>query len=122
MNVKLTIQYSMNLQNCAMNERIKGLLGLAYKGKRIVIGEDVINLMKSSKLHLIIIASDSSEATLKRLTEKSKFYDKEYLIYGTKYSLGAAIGKFQVSSIGILDIKMKEKIKNLLKDGDDNGK
>ena len=89
------------------------LLGLAYKGKRIIIGDDILtSLRQNKKLSLIIIASDVSENTLKRFKDKANFYKVDYAILFTKEELGQSLGKDYVSAVGICDKNLKEKILN----------
>ncbi|MCH5180229.1 MAG: ribosomal L7Ae/L30e/S12e/Gadd45 family protein [Erysipelotrichales bacterium] len=87
-------------------------LGLAYKAKRILIGEDIITSLKTKKVVLIILTSDVSDNTRKRFHDKAKFYDVDIIESFTKSDLGEALGKGYVSAIGILDNKLKDKILN----------
>lgn len=89
-------------------------LGLAFKAKRILIGEDIFVALKSNKVTLIILAKDVSENTKKRFHDKAKFYDVEIIEAFSKIELGKALGKGYVSAIGILDIKLKDKFINFL--------
>ena len=89
-------------------------LGLAYKAKRILIGEDVITALKNKKVVLIILANDVSENTKKRFHDKSQFYSVEIIECFSKIEIGGALGKSYISAIGILDIKLKDKIINFL--------
>lgn len=92
---------------------ISQLLGLAYKGKRIIIGDDILsNLKQGKKIALIIIASDVSENTLKKFVNKASYYDIDYISMFTKQELGQCLGKEYVSAVGICDKKLKEKILN----------
>ena len=89
-------------------------LGLAFKAKRILIGEDILTALKSKKVVLIILASDVSDNTKKRFHDKAKFYNTEIIEAFSKSELGEALGKGYVSAIGILDIKIKDKFINFL--------
>ena len=89
------------------------LLGLAYKGKRIIIGDDILtSLRQNKKLSLIIIANDVSENTLKKFKDKANFYKIDYIVLFSKEELGKSLGKNYVSAVGICDKKLKEKILN----------
>ena len=89
------------------------LLGLAYKGKRIIIGDDILtSLRQNKKLSLIIIANDVSENTLKRFKDKANFYKIDYIILFSKEELGQSLVKYYISAVGICDKKLKEKILN----------
>ncbi len=87
-------------------------LGLAYKAKRILIGENIFIALKDKKVVLIVLAEDVSENTRKRFYDKAKFYKIDILEFSTKKCLGEALGKEYVSAIGILDSNLKDKIKN----------
>jgi len=84
-------------------------LGLAFKGKRIVIGEDAFTNIK--KVCLLIVATDASPNTKKRCQDKAKFYHLEYLEVFNKEQIGTSLGKSYVSVVGILDECLKNKIK-----------
>ena len=89
------------------------LLGLAYKGKRIIIGDDILtSLRQNKKLSLIIIANDVSENTLKKFKDKANFYKIDYVVLFSKEELGKSLGKDYVSAFGICDKKLKDKILN----------
>lgn len=89
-------------------------LGLAFKAKRILIGEDIFASLKNKKIALIILAIDASENTKKRFHDKAKFYNVEIIEQFSKIELGEALGKGYVSALGILDTKLKDKIINFL--------
>lgn len=85
-------------------------LGLAYKGKRILIGEDVIKDLPKNKIKLIILANDVSENTLKRYQDKANHYQVELIQMFSKEELGQALGKDLVAAIGIKDENLKNKV------------
>lgn len=89
-------------------------LGLAYKGKRIIIGDEIIPLLKKHQVKLIMLASDASENTKKRYKDKSLFYKTEIIECFSKIEFGSALGKHYVAVIGILDSKMRDKILNTI--------
>lgn len=87
-------------------------LGLAYKAKRILISDEIIANMK--KIHLIVLASDVSLNTRKKFLDKANFYNVELIVAFDKEQLGSALGKGEVAAVGILDEKLKSKVKSLL--------
>lgn len=89
-------------------DKILQTLGLAFKGKRIVIGEDAFTNIK--KVCLLIAATDASQNTKKRCQDKANFYHLEYLEAFNKEQIGTSLGKSYVSVIGILDEGLKTKI------------
>jgi ribosomal protein L7Ae-like RNA K-turn-binding protein len=70
-------------------------LGLARRAGKLNFGADaVLEDIRTKKARLVLIASDASEGTKKRLTDKSIFYGIEYenISYTCK-ELGAALGR-----------------------------
>lgn len=94
-----------------MNSALQSF-GLAFKAKRILIGDEIFANMK--KISLIILASDVSLNTRKKFLDKANFYDVELIVSFTKEQLGSSLGKYEIAAIGVLDNKLKNKIKSLL--------
>jgi ribosomal protein L7Ae-like RNA K-turn-binding protein len=80
------------------------LLGLAAKGGRLVSGESQsLGAIKDGSAMLVIIATDASANTKKLFMNKSSFYGVEVRQFGSKESLGRAIGKDERSSLTVCD-------------------
>ena len=63
-----------------MNNKVN-LLGLCVKSGNLVAGTDmVIEHIRSNKVCLVIILNDSAENTIKKVTDKCKFYNVEYTL------------------------------------------
>ena len=80
----------------ANKTKFLSMLGLARKAGKIIIGSPLIceSLAKRTKPSLVIIASDASEQSVKKLTLKSQFYNVEYICCeATKAELAHAVGK-----------------------------
>ena len=77
------------------------LLGLAYKAKKIVLGEEVLEQL--SKIRLLLIASDISEKSRERFEKKCHYYNIEHIDVFTAEQLSMALGKENVKVIGITD-------------------
>lgn len=98
-----------------MNEKLLGLLGLAARARKIITGEQlVVNEIRSGKAKLVLIASDASHNSRKKIEDKSKFYNVEYYVVGDRYQLGHAIGKEARIAIAILDSGFAKKMSSLL--------
>ena len=97
-------------------------LGLAKKAGKIVISIKLEESIKTKKVSLVIIASDAAKNSYKKWIDKCNFYKIEYLIKGTKKELAYAIGKEQVSAIGITDINLAKLISLKIKEGENDGK
>jgi ribosomal protein L7Ae-like RNA K-turn-binding protein len=80
------------------------LLGLAAKGGRLVSGESQsLSAIKNGSAMLVIIATDASTNTKKLFMNKSSFYGVEVRQFGSKESLGRAIGKDERSTLTVCD-------------------
>ena len=81
-------------------------LGLAYRAKKLVLGEEVLNQISDVKL--IIIANDISENSRERFLKKCNFYNIEYIDRFTSSEISNALGKNNVKVVGIIDEGFKE--------------
>ena len=83
-------------------------LGIAYRAKKLVFGEDVLNNLSSIKL--MIIASDISEKSRIRFEKKCNSYNIDILDSYTSEQLSNALGKNVIKVIGITDEGFKKSI------------
>ena len=88
-----------------MAEALK-LLGLVYRAKKMVLGEDILNNLQ--KVKLIFIASDISDKSRERIEKKCAFYNIDYIDRFTALELSSALGKNNVKTIGIIDEGFKK--------------
>lgn len=99
-----------------MDNKIYGLIGISQKASKVVSGEfSCEKAIKSNKVHLVIIAKDASDNTSKKFNDKCKYRKIPIVEYGTKESLGNAIGKVKRASIAITDEKLAKSIADLIK-------
>ena len=81
------------------------------RGHNLVSGEmQTLEAIKKGSAMLIIIAEDASDNTKKLFTDKCSFYEVPVCSYGTKESLGRAIGKDFRSSVGVCDAGLADAI------------
>ncbi|GFI41347.1 L7Ae/L30e/S12e/Gadd45 family ribosomal protein [Thomasclavelia cocleata] len=89
-------------------------LGLASRARKIVTGETLINKIRSNEVHFVIIATDASDNTKKKLTDKCTSYNVDYIITSNIDELSKAVGKNNRVALGIQDAgfakNLKEKI------------
>ena len=79
-------------------------LGLAYRARKVVVGTDVVvTQMQQKKLVLVILASDASENTKKKISDKAKTYHVDVIESVTSDQLSQALGKFDIKVIGVTD-------------------
>ena len=80
------------------------LLGLSARAGRLASGEYSTEIaVKSGKAALVIVAEDASDNTKKLFHDKCSFYEIPVFDYGTKETLGHAIGKDYRASVAVLD-------------------
>ncbi|MBB5263100.1 ribosomal protein L7Ae-like RNA K-turn-binding protein [Catenibacillus scindens] len=85
-------------------DKVLSMIGLAMRAGKVISGEfSVEKAVKSGKAVLVLVAGDASENTKKAFKDMCTFYDVPYGIYGTKETLGNAIGKEYRASIALLD-------------------
>ncbi len=87
-----------------VSDKVLSLLGLAARARRVVSGEfSVEKAVKMKKAYLVIVANDTSENTAKKFRDKCKYYEIPIRFYGTKESLGAALGKEERACVAVQD-------------------
>lgn len=89
-------------------------IGLACRARKVVTGETLITKIRSQEVDFVIIATDASDNTKKKITDKCTSYNIDYVIASTISELSKAIGKNNRVAIGIQDRgfakNLKEKI------------
>lgn len=84
--------------------KVESLLGLCTRSRNLVSGEFAAEgAVKDGSAVLVIVATDASDNTKKLFRDKCSFYEVPCFEYGTKQSLGHAIGKELRASIAVLD-------------------
>ena len=68
--------------------------------------------IKAKKVFYVIIASDASDNTKKKFSDKCRFYQVEYVIDGESDLISQAIGKDNRMAIGIKDRGFADSIKS----------
>lgn len=97
-------------------DKILSLLGLCAKAGKIQSGEFMVEKMvKAHKGKLIIVATDTSDASKKNYRDMSNFHHVPLIEYGTKDTLGNAIGKEMRASAVVTDEGFANSIINLWK-------
>jgi ribosomal protein L7Ae-like RNA K-turn-binding protein len=95
------------------------IVGLAYRARKTVLGEEVYH--RIGKVRIILIASDISEKSRQRAEKKCYFYDIGHIDCFTAEELSAAIGRNNVRLIGIIDEGFKDALLKKLKKEDCHG-
>lgn len=96
-------------------DKVLGLAGLAKRAGMTASGENAVKeAVRFGKAQLVLIAVDASMNTTKSLTDSCKYYDVPYYIYGTKDTLGHAVGHEFNAALCINDTGFAESIKKYL--------
>ncbi|WP_017727353.1 YlxQ family RNA-binding protein [Halalkalibacterium ligniniphilum] len=87
------------------------LLGLAARARQLVTGEElVIKEVRKRGLALVLLSSDASEQTKKKVLDKCGYYNIPVRIVADRYALGQAIGKPERVVIGVKDVGFGKKL------------
>lgn len=80
-------------------------VGLAYRAGKISVGLDIVcNDIRSGKTKLVIMTSDSSLNTRKKISDCTGYYNIEaYDLEIEMSELGGALGKSDISCVSIND-------------------
>ncbi len=89
------------------------LLGLVYRAKKLVLGEEV--LKQINKVKLLIMANDISDKSKERLEKKAHYYNIEIIDNYSSKQLSSCLGKSIVKSIGVIDDGFKQGLLKKLK-------
>lgn len=96
-----------------MRDRILALLGIAQKARAIASGNFLVEQAVSKRTaKLVIIAEDASANTRDGLEKITYYYKVPVLTYGTKETLGHAIGQSERSCVALLDEGFAAKIRS----------
>lgn len=104
----------------------KGLntIGMCKCANKISYGETLIKDIKKGNVSLVVICSDTSDNSKKKIIDKCNFYKCEYIIAYTQVEICKVIARVDVvSAVGIKDSNLAKKLKeNIEREGDVNGK
>ena len=96
-------------------DKVLSLLGLAMRGRNLVSGEfQTENAVKDGSAMVVLVAEDASENTKKLFKDKCSFYQVPVYCYGTKQTLGRAIGKDLRSSLAVTDAGLAQAIEKAM--------
>ena len=82
-------------------DNVLNLLGLAYRARKLVLGEVVLKRIKDVKL--LFLASDISPKSKERFLKKCHYYQIAWIDSFSTEDLSMALGKENVRVIGITD-------------------
>jgi ribosomal protein L7Ae-like RNA K-turn-binding protein len=83
---------------------MKNIIGLALRARKVTVGTDVtMTSLRNKKVLLIILATDASNTTKKKVYDKAKTYETEVIEELTSFEISNALGKDDIKVIGITD-------------------
>ena len=85
-------------------------LGLAFRAKKIILGEDILKSI--NKVKLIFIANDISVKSKERILKKCVYYNIDYVETFNSTELSNALGKNNIKLIGVIDEGFKNSLLN----------
>ena len=107
------------------NRRFYGMLGFAMRAGKVLFGTDTVCKKMSVRgaVRLVIVASDASASTKKKMTNKSEFYSIPVIVaQADSGELGRLLGKsFAACVLGISDEKFAEEIRKAHAESDSDG-
>ena len=99
-------------------DNVLKIIGLAFRAKKVVLGEEVLN--RISKVSLLFLAADISDKSKERYLKKCFFYKIDYIDSYDSLVLSKAIGKNNIKILGIIDKGFAQSIrKNIVKEEKD---
>lgn len=100
-----------------MNKDVLNFIGLMNRAGALMTGTDlVLNGVRSKKVKMVLIDALVSENTLKKVTDKCKFYNVPYIRMAADADLGFAIGNTSRKVIGITDQNFTKALKEKLEE------
>ena len=105
-------------------QKVLGLLGLGTRAGSVLPGtERVREALRHDDVRFVILAADASLNTKGKLLPLLDGRSIPYTIRFDREELGAAIGRAEVSAVGVADAALVRRIRSLLDEADerDNG-
>ena len=81
--------------------KVLNTLGLAYRAKKVVFGDEILD--NFNRVKLLIIASDISEKSRKRFLSKCEYYNVDFIDEFNGDEISKALGKNNIKTVGIID-------------------
>ena len=98
-----------------MNHKICSLLGLAMRAGKLKHGEDaVLQVIRNEQAKLVFVATDASDSTFKKMSDKCTFYKVTLRQIATREELGTCIGKEARVTLAVIDGGFAKSILNWL--------
>jgi ribosomal protein L7Ae-like RNA K-turn-binding protein len=93
----------------------QSFLGLANRARKVISGEElVINEVRKQKAKMVLLSSDASANTIKKVSDKCSFYKVPLKHVPDRYMLGQAIGKEARVVVAVTDGGFAKKLMTML--------
>lgn len=100
-----------------MDSKLKSYIGLCKKAGNVCAGEfQVVESIRKSKAKIVFVATDTSDNTKKKISDKCAYYHTPIIFYATKEEFGYVLGQAPKSCISITDINFYNAIKMRLEE------
>lgn len=97
------------------NKQWQSLLGLAFRAKKVTSGEElVVQSIRKREAKLVIITKDASQNTVKKISDKCKYYNVPLSVVDHRTELGQAIGKAERVVVCVNDEGFTKKLTDML--------
>ncbi len=81
-----------------------GLLGLGYRGRRIVVGVDAVRKeLQSKRIWCVVVAEDASQRAVDKVVRLASAKGVPILAGPCAAAIGAQLGKPPVMAVGVRD-------------------
>lgn len=95
-------------------QAILNLLGIAARARQVVSGEEqVVKEVRGQSAKLVILSTDASKNTQKKLRDKCNSFQVELYEFSTREVLGHATGRETRVSLAIMDRGFAKKLSEL---------
>lgn len=99
----------------ATEKQVLSLLSLCARQGAAKSGEFLTEqTIKEHKAVLVIVASDASDNTKKNFKDSCEFYSVPFRVFGTKETIGHAIGRETRASMALTNAGLSQKIIGLI--------
>lgn len=99
------------------NQRLYGMLGLAMRAGKVIVGTEQVCIgLSKGKIHLVLISTEASEGTKKKIGFKCEFYNIRSLeVNICTEELGRLLGKtYGPAAVGIADENFANTISSII--------
>ena len=104
--------------------RALNTIGICKCANKISYGETLLKDIKNHHIHIVVICTNTSENSKKKIIDKCNYYRCDYLIAFTQDEIRKVLSREDVvSAVGIKDSNLAMKLKeNLKREGGNDGK